>query len=258
VSLRNFMIITATIRPPEGAFALVRTDPEARMRDYLGAFAFYLDRLKVGTLDQLIFVDNSNSQDHAARIGDLAHERGLSDRVEVISYDGLDYPPAYGRSYGEFKLMEDAYGLSKVLKARAPDDIVWKVTGRYTIRNLDAIVRKRPLDADLYCNSRTFPRQYTDTYLLAWTERGFQDFLRGINEKVRIDDHKAPAGETIVWDLVAAEIAKKRLKIVQRFNVTPFIEGVRGYNNREYHSLNEMWKYSLRVALLHLAPWLWV
>ena len=255
--MRNLMILTATIRPPDGASGLVRVDPETRMVDYLQAFDFYLDRLAAGTFDEIVFVDNSNSKERAARIGEAAHSRGLGERVEVVSYFGLDYPPAYGRTYGEFKLIDDAYELSRTLVDRSPGDVVWKMTGRYTCRNIDKLVRRRPTSADFYCNCRNYPKRYVDTYLLAWTDRGYQGFVRGIYPKLRVDQTRDP-GETLMWPLIEAESAANRLTIVPRFNVVPRIHGVRGFDNRPFHARNEAWKYAMRVGLNWTIPWVWI
>jgi hypothetical protein len=252
---RNLLLMTATIRPPEGAIGLTRTDPETRLGDYLGAMSFYLDQVAKASVAKIIFVDNSDSAAALGRIEELVGRSGLSDRVELISYFGLDYPPSYGRTYGELKLIDRAYELSRTLASRGPDDVVWKVTGRYTVRPIERIIRKRPGDADLYCNARKYPRRYADLYLLSWTEDGYQNFLRGIYEKLRVDNTIEP-GEALFYDLLGE--ASGRIKVVPRFNVTPYIAGIRGFNNRPFDSKVETWKFWLRRSLRRVAPWLWV
>lgn len=255
--MRNLLIMSATIQPPEGAIGLVRNDPEVRMVDYLNAFGFYLDQLAVGTFDKIVFVDNSDSKDRAARVGALADSHNLGDRVEVVSFFGLDYAPSYGRTYGEFKLIDHAYDLSKTLANRAPDDVVWKVTGRYACRNVDKIVKKRPAQVDFYCNCRNYPRRYADTYLLAWSDRGYQRFVRGLYPKLNVDGSLDP-GEALMWSLIEAEAALGRLTIVPRFNIVPRIEGIRGFNGKPFQDWKETWKYALRIGLNRTAPWIWV
>jgi hypothetical protein len=45
--------------------------------------------------------------------------------------------------------------------------------------------------------------------------------------------------------------------MVPRFNVTPIIDGKRGYDNRSYAEVNR-WKNRVRQASLRVAPWLWI
>jgi hypothetical protein len=79
---------------------LGRTDPELRKGDYLRAMAFYEGLLRAGELDRIVFVDNSKE--------DLSFlSTAFPDqRIEYLSFDGLGYPPEYGRGYGEFLLLD--------------------------------------------------------------------------------------------------------------------------------------------------------
>lgn len=92
----------------------------------------------------------------------------MADSVEFLSFYGLDYPLAYGRGYGEFKLIDHAIANSKLIGAGRFDDVVWKVTGRYIIENIVKIVRSRPFDADIYSHKRNYPYRVCELYLLAW------------------------------------------------------------------------------------------
>src|SRR4051812_36686201 len=105
------LLLTATITPPPGATYLARTDPGARLRDYLWAFDFYVN-LPNKVIGRIVFVENSG--------GDLSELRRLAEQhpekeIEFISFFGLDYPPEYGRGYGEFKLIDHAFDHSELL-----------------------------------------------------------------------------------------------------------------------------------------------
>ena len=59
--MKNIVVMTATITPPYGAFALARTDPAQRLADYATALRHYLDALGRGAFELLVFAENSSS-----------------------------------------------------------------------------------------------------------------------------------------------------------------------------------------------------
>ena len=109
------LLMTATLVPPPSAVSRA---------DYLDALAFYLS-LPTATLDRVLFVDNSDAD--VGPVLDAAQRLAGDKTVEVLSFQGNDHPPQCGKAYGEFRLMD--YGLAHSALF-APDDVVWKVTGR--------------------------------------------------------------------------------------------------------------------------------
>ena len=97
---------------------------------------------------------------------------GLQDRVELIGFFGLDHPASYGRGYGEFKLVDHAMQHSALVARLGPQVRVWKVTGRYIMRNIARLVASQPEQADLYCHCRNLPRVWLDMYLMRWNLAG--------------------------------------------------------------------------------------
>ena len=95
------------------------------MDDYVRAFRYYLGTLGT-TFDRIVFVDNSASD--LGTLEALVAGSSMSERVELLSFFGLDYPSAFGRGYGEFKLIDYAMDNAKLLQ---DDVVVWKCTGRY-------------------------------------------------------------------------------------------------------------------------------
>ncbi len=253
---KQILLLTATVTPPAGSRNLIRLDPRERLEDYCTAFDFYLTLLDRG-VDRIIFAENSNSD--ITRLVRMAAGRGLSGRVEFLSFYGLDYPPAYDRGYGELKLVDYMVEHSAFIRQFTPDYTLWKVTGRYIIRNLDKIIARQPKDFDFYINFRIgFTRQlfpprtlrWVDMWLFAWSYRGYQDFLRGVYVEFAngMEDH--------FRELI--EHAPAHLKVIKRYNVVPWIDGVRGFDNRSYGNGSNRLKYRVRVAANRLFPWLWI
>jgi hypothetical protein len=248
----NILLLTATITPPGGVPLLARTDPALRRQDYETALAFYLTLLG-GGVDHIVFAENSNSDVSTLRA--LADRSGQGGRVEFLVFDGLDHPPAYGRGYGEFKLVDHAVSRSRTVEAHRETAVVWKATGRYVVRNLGRIVRRGPPAFDLYCNCRNRPLRWVDLYLLAWSPRGYRDLIRGACEGLREDVNPA-SPEVRFRERIDA--APAGVTVVPRFNVTPRVGGVRGRDNQNYARGNNLLKFCTRAALRGLAPWLWV
>jgi len=187
VSTRFILLLTATLRPPPGVSA--RADPAVRLEDYRIALRFYLAMLGRGELARLVFVDNSDSD-----LGTLQAEAeavGLAACCEFISFSGLDYPTEYGYGYGEFRLLDHAMTHSRLIRA-LPDAVVVKVTGRYVVRNLAALLRRLPPRFDVACDVRNRRKPWADTRVMAWTAGGYERVLRGVCAHLRRDLTRLP------------------------------------------------------------------
>lgn len=258
MTTRNFLLLTATITPKSGVPNLKRTDPEQRRQDYLGALEFYLDAVGK-SCEGIVFVENSNSD--VTTLQQLVASKGLTEKVEFIVFDGLDYPAHYDRGYGEFRLLDHGMACSKLIR-QFPDDriVVWKITGRYLIYNLSKIIAKQPRAFDLYGHCRNYPKHWMDTYILAWTPEGYEICLRDIYHRLKTNVPGIPKGiaaEELLRSWLEQKFIRENAKVVRRFKVMPELGGVRGADNKGYATDNK-WKYKVRQGLGRLLPWLWV
>jgi hypothetical protein len=252
--LKNILIMTATITPKSGAFLLARTDPESRRRDYEKALRHYLEPLSAGVFDLLVFAENSDSD--LGSLKALVQKGGLSEKVEFLSLYGLDYPHEYSRGYGEFFLL-DRVMQSAIMRAQSPDSIVWKVTGRYRVVNIEQLVRKRPASFDLYCNCRDYPVRLTDQYLQAWRVGAYGRHLKGLYEHFK-QSETSKYGEQVMRELIDGGRLSS-MKVVPRFTHIAVVEGVRGWDNQEYSAgLKNQGKLLMRQVANRGLPWLWI
>lgn len=249
---KNVLLLSATIRPPTGVPNLSRTNPDVRLRDYLAAFDFYLAQLNHG-LDAIVFAENSGSD--LSPLAERASAAGAGRCVEFVSFNGLDHPPTYGRGYGEFKLVDHAMAHSVILSGDRDSLTVWKGTGRYILRNLGYLIRTCPRPFDLYCNLRDYPQRWGDLYMMAWSARGYEQFIKGIYTQFR-DDKLKCSSEVVFRSL--ADAVRPHIRVVPRFLVPPLIEGVRGYDNIKYHDKYYSMKYRTRLFASRFLPWLWI
>lgn len=249
---RRALLLTATITPPAGAPELVRTDPELRLRDYDAALSFYLKLLGHG-LDQILFVENSNSD--VSRLRARCADTGHGDDVEFISFYGLDYPPEYGRGYGEMRLIDYGIEHSQALKRFQSTDTIWKMTGRYICRNLLTMFRTAPRSFELYCDLKDRPMPWMDLRLFAVTRPGYDRLLRGVYTKLARSELRA-APEKEMRRHVGSLLNTG--SIIPRFRTEPIIDGVRGNDGRNYTQGRNLAKYAVRTVARKIAPFLWI
>jgi len=273
----NILVLTATVTPKLGSLDLKRADPKLRLRDYENALPFYLHMLD-DCVDGIVFAENSNSNIDTLKT--MASKNGFRDRVEFLSFDGLDYPQGYDRACGEFKLIDYVMSHSALINRLLNDDaypVCWKVTGRYVIRNLAAIIGSASREFDLYCNCKNYRSQLqqmrlssrisnvfkrfkqTDMFLFAWTVSGYEHCIKGIWPILNIGPEEVQKGifqPEQRWREIIDK-APQDVRVVKRLRITPEIQGVRGYDDKAYHVENR-WKFVIRNLVQRLFPWFWI
>ena len=258
MTTKNILLITATITPKSGVPNLKRTNPKQRLQDYANALTFYLSHVGK-TCDGIIFVENSNSD--VSALQQLVDEKGLTDKVEFLVFEGLDYPAHYDRGYGEFKLLD--YGMAHAQLIKQDTEVrtvIWKVTGRYIVQNLDQMIATQPDEFDLYCNCRNYPKHWVDTYFLAWTPQGYEICVRDVYHRLKTNVPGIPQGiaaEELFRSWLEQRFIRNHAKLIRRFRTTPEIDGIRGADNKGYGTDNQ-WKYKVRHNISKLLPWIWV
>jgi len=250
--------MTATITPPPGIPHLARRDPEVRLNDYCDALAFYLD-VPSQYIDRILFIDNSASD--VTALHRVADGRRHGKRVEIVSFNGNDHPHAYGKCYGEFKLMD--YGLAQATFLR-PGDTLWKVTGRLRVLNIHRLVASEPRGCAVYCDLRHVPlpqdwlrasgRQWMDPRLFACTVEAYDRLFRGRYPELRTDLVGIP--ERTLFQMMIE--ARHREYIVPRFRIQPAYAGHGARRNIDYNRGAYRYKHLFRAAVRRVAPWLWI
>jgi hypothetical protein len=244
---KHILLMTATITP-HNARNLARTDPVARLQDYYEALGFYLGLID-RPLHGIVFVENSDSD--VTTLRRLVASRGLSGRVEFLCNYGVHLYSEKGRAHGEFKLLDYAMAASMMVIEAGVNHVIWKITGRYTVKNLAAMIASAPRGFDAYVDMKDHPRRWMDMRLMAWTSTGYDRIFRGV-----ADDLDAKTHEMHMRDYLPKRARGARL--VPRFTKEPFIDGVRGWDNNNYSKGGELLKCYVRSAGRVLAPWYWM
>ncbi len=242
----HILLMTATITP-DNSPELARTDPALRLEDYREALAFYIGQLD-SAIDSIVFVENSDSD--VSSLVALADAAGAGDRVEFIANYGNHSYPGRDRSYGETRLLDHAMATSRLIAAADDRAAIWKITGRYRVRNLARMVRTAPRRFDLYCDLRNRPIAWLDLRFMAWTRGGYDRLLSGIAERLGTDPRE-PAMHRYVTRLADAAV-------VPRYRTEPLVDGVRGWDNRHYAQGRARLKYWVRSASRRFLPFIWI
>jgi hypothetical protein len=164
-------------------------------------------------VDKIVFVDNSEFDLHRLS------NRFQSENIEWLSFNGLDYPNTYHRGYGEFKLIDHAFSHSGFLRDMDDEDVVWKVTGRYIIKNLGNVIRFAPRKFDLYCDVK---KNWVSMEIMAWNKSGYTTYIKGAWEG--FTTKMAP--ELILVDSIKSKLGEG--KVCMSYLWPPYIAGRRG------------------------------
>ncbi len=243
------LLMTATIAPAEGTFLLAHKDPASRLLDYLTALRFYANLVIDETFDGIVFAENSGSD--LSRLKALVSELGIDAKVEFLSVP-KSADPDNSRFYLEMELLRHAISSSIMIEHRA-DARLWKITGRYLIDNISAIVDGAPSDADIVVNFRDWPVRTLDFYLVAFTRDVFDRLLWPARERFR----GYQTGEVVLRHMLDADDGKQ-FTTVKRLARTPRIFGTRGFDGARYGGWKDTARYALRRTMQRLLPQLWI
>jgi hypothetical protein len=247
----NIALITSTIAPESGVHALKRSNVKDRLEDYKKAFSFYCERMEEGIFDRIVYVDNSEYD--LEEIRKISIDKGVESKIEFITYKST-IDPRNSRFYLEINLIDYFYKNSVLLKEN-PSCMIWKITGRYVIKNISSIIPKSCIKEkyDLYINYRNSPYKVIDFYLVGFSGSAYKIiFADNLNLYAGIKD-----GEIILREYLNNP-NMSGLKILRRFPVIPRIIGIRGYDEGRYGGKKDLTKFYLRTLANILIPSLWI
>lgn len=237
---KNILLLTSTIKPVSNQPQLKLINHLDRLEDYKTALAFYSNLLESDVIDYIIYVDNSGF-DLKCHSDIFTHKN-----IEWLSYYGLDYPESYHRGYGESRLVDYAFQQSKTLATLATSDKVWRITGRYIIKNLSTIIKLAPDEFDFYCNLRG---KWIDMELLAWSKQGYKQIIENLWQRLATGE----ATELILAKVVT-DNQEKKLKVIKSQFWPPFIIGRRGTDGGNFQGRLTKYKF-LFQQIFSLLAW---
>ncbi len=133
------ILVTGTLVPGTDVFALQLTDRDKRITEYAEGLKELL-RGRAGSVDKVVFCENSGDEPALQSLREQLAAEMTGNRLEILSFQGDHNKVAmYGKGYGEGEIINYALANSRILKNE--EEFV-KLTGRVTIENLDAILKK--------------------------------------------------------------------------------------------------------------------
>jgi hypothetical protein len=173
--------------------------------------------------------------------------------VEFISYRA-DVSPHNNRLYLEAHLIEHFLAHSALLWANPGAD-VWKVTGRYIIKNLRQIARGCVAETphDICLNLRNYPYPVVDFYLIRFQVPAYRRLISAQLESFEgLED-----GEKTLRQIVD-KTSPDEMDILRRFPIAPRLLGTRGWDGSAYGGMKDSTKYYVRAACARLLPSVWI
>lgn len=249
---RRILLITSTILPEAGVHALVHTDPSLRLAEYRKALKFYSQLIVDEVVDKIVYVDNSGYD-----LSILASEpivKNISDHIEFVSYRANVEVKNNNRLFLELNLIEQAFARSALLQLYQ-EAIVWKVTGRYLIRNIGKIITlsQASKDCEFLVNLRSYPYPVIDFYLFGFLPKTYRQVISS-----NLHIYEGPKDGEILLRKAIDEFIRSGGKASARFPVVPRLTGVRGFDGARYGGCNDTLKYLIRVGLNRVAPKFWI
>jgi hypothetical protein len=230
----NILLLTATVQPRTGQPSLAMTDPTLRLAEYEAALAFYAQLLACGAIDGIVFAENSGFD-----LAKLA-ARHPSERIEWLAIAPSEHPLHFHRGYAEFRLIDEAVERSTLIGQAAEGLRIWKISGRYIVRNLARVVRWAPEELDFY---GAIARGWAEMSVLAWSRRGHRELVRGLWSQFATRE----APELILYRHLASPSVGS-LRIVRSFRWPPFIVGRRGTDGGAFQGPLTRYRHAFSLA----------
>lgn len=245
----TLLLMTGTLSPAKGARQLARVNVTDRIADYKMALQHNLGLLRKGVISGLAFVENSGYG--MADFENIVTSSGMGDRVDLISYDAqqsADEP----RFLGECNLLREAFARSDLIR-NSTDSHVWKITGRYIVRNLASILRHSEGNNDLILHCRNYPMRYVDFGLVGFARSRAPTIIARVLGGGSLQN----TDERAVRDMIDNGVFND-MKVRQRMSQVPDFAGVRGVDNSSYEGVRYRLRYHIRSIVHKITPWVWV
>jgi len=166
------ILLSATVNPSGMSYTVLQ-DPLVRQQHYLNSLRKWIKN----TNSPIVFIENSNCDLNFFR------ERLPSksfDRIEMLTFEGNNFKPDLGKGYGEMKIIQYGMQNSHLLQN---SEFVFKITGRYHIKNFRNCIKNIKDDADLYINF-TKGLSFADSRFFGCTTLFLSEYLFKYSEKL--------------------------------------------------------------------------
>ena len=127
-------------------------------------------------------------------------------------------------------------------------DAVWKVSGRYIVKNLACVVKASPKSFDLYLTTR---KNWAEMSVMAWNKNGYQKIIKGLGE-----NFKSGFPPEITFAEILKNKAPKDVRVLFAFVWPPYLIARKGtdanYFDGKYESKWLQAKFFVKSCLMLL------
>lgn len=242
------LLMTATVVPePNVSGQLAVLDPDDRRRQYETALRSYATGA-AGQLDGIVLVENSG-----ADLSDFTSAVPSSLPLELLSVPAAPSVLGTRRGYLEMAMVADAFGCSSLLGERGAVGV--KVTGRYRVENLGAVLGSMDPAQDLGFNLRRYPKRWADMWVFFANQTG----IAALKPHLPAVNIVEPGGSAeLSMFRIVNHLHEEGVAVQRRFAVEPRLSGTRGADAARYESPVQRAKWAARYAARLLAPQLWI
>jgi hypothetical protein len=165
VNRSQLLFLTGCINPKGMLFTQLQNE-EDRRNQYLEAIRFYLDK----TALPLLFVENSGTDITPYFASEIE-----SRRLEILTFEGNNYPRELGKGYGEMLIIQHALNHSVLISEY---NFILKITGRIKILNIRSVLKQfySVNEKQVYVNFHT-ALSYADSKCWGADKGFYQDYL---------------------------------------------------------------------------------
>lgn len=238
---RRLLLLTATVTPHPRMGALAVTDADERYEQYCDAFRFLVSSGATALFDRILVCENSGFDLHR-------FEEAFAGSLAEVSFVPVQMDPSageYGRGYSEMLLIDTA--LKLVGETVGEGDRVWKLTGRYRIKNLARVITTSSHVDDLVVTLRKHPSRWADLFLFSFNRRSWRAVA------AHLDELKSASGSAVMYDIID-RIPGEGVTVATRLGTEPHLLGVRGHDKRNYDSPRQHLKRHARQLIHLVAP----
>jgi hypothetical protein len=232
------LLLTGTINTYSKKYTAVN-DISQRRREYTEAIHYYLSRFQ----QPVVFVENSGID-----ISGEFSEAIASGKLEILTFNGNDYDAEIGKGLGEYRCMEYAIKHSQLI---SPESFVFKLTGRYKMKNLAKYIRhfKEVPTMDLMADlTNNFRLSHSSIF-------GFRPYF--ISQYLEKNHHLLNDTEGWYFEHVLAKSVLQAIgdrvefRIIKYYPVIEGISGSLGYRYRKdfFYIFPRQLKYSIRYII---------
>lgn len=236
------LLLTGTVNVGQTPNVL-RASASERLDDYLASIQRWLNQ---GSFSKILFVENSDFDANEIRRNLVINHNKIE--LEILTYNGSDYDPKLGKSYGEKEIIKYAFEHSRLLAGASG---VVKVNGRYFVPKLSEVIKTLPESVDI-CGDLRPCFKFSDSRISYWSAFFYLRFLK--SELDRVDERIGFYFEHALATAILRAVSERlRFQLMRPLLIVGYSGSLNQLYERSFkRRLSDWWKFCCRRLLYAL------